>query len=366
MNARLFFFPVAISAILSGCAGVPELYKPARINGDTVLAPKVENIVDRLTCELADASRKHLAGKDYVITVVLSLQVNDDLNLTPSLSFIDVLPVASTNRTFTQNTGIGGSRERQFTSTFTYNSKDLQATDVAGCTTDSKKLYRLDGNLGIAEIVRDGIGIGTRQAFHHQNEPPVPPSFASQVKFVVTRSVNALGPTWNLVSFKGPGGANGLLNGKALNTDSVNIAFAVKKEPPPSLATKAQLEELLALARSRAEREREATDDLGRKQDLLALVVAAEAQKANGPRFKSMAERERSRQMVERAKGALREAEQKKLNATAERVRADTALEEARQIAGTLAAANAESEALLKGQQLITTMILQTLNVQPR
>ena len=46
--------------------------------------------------------------------------------------------------------------------------------------------------------------------------------FGGSVQFLVTKSVSALGPTWSLVHFKGPGG----INLSEINTDKMTLAFA--------------------------------------------------------------------------------------------------------------------------------------------
>jgi hypothetical protein len=346
-------------ALLSGCAGIPELYKPASTTrDDPTLAPKVDHIVERIRCELARVSSYQLKGKDYVITVLLTLQVNDELNLTPTLSFIT--PLKGTNtRTVSEGLGIGGARERMFTSTFTFNSLDLARQKA--CDDMPKPYYRLDGDLGLADIARDGIGIGNlqdaAQAPTTDGTAPRPnqPSFASQIKFVVTRSVSALGPTWSLVRFKGPGGANGLLNGKALTTDSVNVAFAVKKDPGPDLATKDQLDNLIRLIETLRSRERDAEGALARKKSARDGLAAT---KSNGLRPLSTLDM----LLIQRADNEVATAEAARRDATALREQTEAALNAAK---GAIASAQTRSQAdaLAQGRDLINTMILQNLNV---
>lgn len=60
-----------------GCAGVPRLYPPAAT--ERALAPKVNDIVAQVACELRKASRTHLVGRNYFVTALLNLQVDDTL-----------------------------------------------------------------------------------------------------------------------------------------------------------------------------------------------------------------------------------------------------------------------------------------------
>lgn len=349
-------------AALPSCAGVPQLYRPARVNPDTALAPKVEHIVDRITCELAGVSRTHLAAGDYVITVLLTLQVNDEINLTPSLAFVEPLAAAGTNRTITEGLGIGGARERTFTSTFYFDSRQLATRPP--CEESPRRLYRLDGDLGLAAIARDGIGIGSYQSAAGLSPAPSPPSFASQIKFTVTRSVGALGPTWTLVSFKGPGGANGLLNGKALTTDILNVAFAAKKKAEPAPAAERLVAALEELVRQRAAREREAAETAAAKRAELATAVRNE--RIRSSRFQSMLDKRRGQEAIRRVEAEVAAGEREQARAAAERARADADLEAARQAAQASASAQSQADAIATGQGLINTTILQNLNVQPR
>jgi hypothetical protein len=47
--------------------------------------------------------------------------------------------------------------------------------------------------------------------------------FGGSMQFLVTKSLNAVGPTWSLVHFKGPGGLASL---SRINTDKMTLAFA--------------------------------------------------------------------------------------------------------------------------------------------
>lgn len=349
-----------VSAVLvSGCAGVPQLYKPATVEPSRTLAPKVDHIVRQIGCELGALSKVHLADRHYIITAILTLQVDDEINLTPSLSFIEPLTVAATNRTMTQGLGIGGSRQRTFAATFYFDSRKLLA--LAPCDAQPDRLYRLDGNLGLAEIARDGIGVHARQTAMLGEAPPAP-TFASQVKFVVTRSVSALGPTWTLISFKGPGGTNGLLNGKALTTDTLNIAFAPKPEKEADPATQrliATLETLIAWLQRREER---AGTGVVEARDALTKLRRDRETKM---RFFSQEQLFRSDQAIRSAQGAVEAAVREQDAAADARIRAQGELATARADADK-ANARSQQDAINLGQSLINTIILQNLAVQPR
>lgn len=352
------------AVLLSGCAGVPQLYRPAKDKPATTVAPKVDHIVDEISCELSKLSRVQLQRQPYIITVLLTLQVDDEINLTPSLSFIEPLAATGTSRTLSENLGLGGARQRSFTSTFYFDSSKL--ADMPECKDRIRKLYRLDGDLGLAEIARDGMGIGAKQAALKIGDAPNPPTFASQVKFVVTRSVGALGPTWTLTSFKGPGGANGLLNGKALTTDSVSIAFAPKPKPQPTSAEERAVKALQAIIDLLKKREVETTSAVASQKAALDRTRRNEAAKA--ARFKSLspAEKSQSAQVIRRAAEAVGVAERQRDQAARDRQQAEANLADAQEAATVSAGTRSQDSAIQSGQALINTMILQNLNVQPR
>lgn len=344
---------LVVATMLSACAGVPRLYPP-NPSVATALAPKVEDIVRELTCELTSASKTYLVDKDYLISATLTLQVNDDVNFSPSLSFIEPLTVAQTNRAYNQNFGIGGARERNFSSLFHFDSAELAKRE--SCKQASGKFYRLDGNLGLAEIVRDGIGIRDQQLVAYKLSPPTEPSFASQIKFVVTKSVGALGPTWTLLTFKGPGGATGPLNGKSLTTDTLIVAFSAKKKGKTlaelQLENTQRLVELLTQqaerARANAARQRDATSNL--KNRLME----------GTPFLKSQIRSELAQAEVQQA-----EAEQKSIDAQNQLDRAQLEVQTLGE-AARLSRGRVVEEALDANKNLTNSLILQNINVQPR
>lgn len=352
---------------LSACAGVPRLYKPAASEPSKTLAPKVRQIIDQITCELSEISRTQLKDKRYIITVNLTLQVDDEINLTPSLTFIEPLTVASTNRAVTQGLGVGGSRQRKFAAAFNYDTELLQGIGIGEnkgktgetfplfCGAERDKFYRLDGHLGLSEIARDGVAIDTDRIGKTGM-----PSFASQVRFIITRSVGALGPTWTLVSFKGPGGANGLLNGKAFNTDSVDIAFSPYKPATRDPMMERLITEIELLVRTLARDERGAADDV-----LSARKVRDDTERRlsrNG--LKSLSAVDMA--VLRSADRAVNAALTRQQELSEQRANAEQDLIDANKEADTAAKTRSQEEAIREGEALITRMILQNLNVPPR
>ena len=76
----------------------------------------------------------------------------------------------------------------------------------------------LAGTLGISDFVEMAA---TSPGLAEDRKSPNS-VFGGSVQFLVTKSVSALGPTWSLVHFKGPGG----VNLSEINTDKMTLAFA--------------------------------------------------------------------------------------------------------------------------------------------
>jgi len=369
--------------LVSGCAGVPRLYD--RAPEGAILAPKVEDIVRQIACELGHASRTQMKGRDYVITALLNLQVIDTLHVTPSLSFISPLSAPNTNFTLGESLDVGGERKRSFTTTLVlhsaefqkengnlpaYSDKDPQKSiNKSPCAGD--KLYSLAGNLGLSEIVRDGLGsylIRYGDANVHADDTQVKALFGSTIEFAVNRTVSALGPVWTLTSFKGPGGSGGLLNGKSLGTDTLTITFSLVSNHPEALAAALQRVRDLEAARTRSLEavENSAIVNVAAQEKAVSAKRTLRRLQEFGvrPNKSAAVELEEANRTIDDADAAQRNLD----NARAERDRATRELENARMEAAraTEQKGKAVENAATAGQTLLNYMILQNLNVTPR
>lgn len=206
----------------------------------------MKDIVDEISCELVQANNGVLLTHRHIITVLLTIQVDDNLNVTPTFLFTNVL--SGQNRTFGLSEGIdiGGARKRTFTTTFHLDSAKLNGYSQQCDDRRKKRLYSLKGDLGLSEIVRDGTATIGKLTPIQYVEGDKKPSYGSTVQFVVNRTVTALGPLWTLDTFKGPSGSNGLINGKHLNTDILTITFG----PVIDTSAKVTAQQQLAVKRS--------------------------------------------------------------------------------------------------------------------
>lgn len=276
--------PIAAIAGVVLTAGCSHTVPGLTLDGKYNSSPTVESIVNQVSCELkaADArSGGRLAADNYLILVQMTLQVDDTAGFAPSLSYINPL---TESRSFTGTLGadLNGQRRRTYTTTYSIEASAMANAPPPVCPAPdappAERLYSLRGDLGINEIVEDGLrskslGGGIIAGPRTETDKAMP-TFGSQVQFVITRAITAFGPVWSLHHFKGPSAGNGLLNGKQVYTDSVILTFTPQyRKPGASQAT--------VDARARAAELKSRASQL--ETDLKAARSAAQA-RARAPR----------------------------------------------------------------------------------
>jgi hypothetical protein len=196
---------------LSGCAGVPDFDKSEEIT--------VNHILDEIECELYSIRNNYpkladqLAKEQWVASASLSLTVNDLGSLTPSSTFTTPLTKLTTFA-FNGAALLQKERERTFNESIDILFRQL---GPAPCQRLAARGYPYDphgNNLGLEEVVKmafrairndpdafngsDGGGGGGAGAKNTT-------AFSSTIQFIVTKNLNAVGPTWTLEWYKGPG-----------------------------------------------------------------------------------------------------------------------------------------------------------------
>jgi hypothetical protein len=195
---------------VGGCVGVP----PLNVGGP----PGVAQIVDQVQCELLDAARKYkrLKSENWAAAVDLTLQVDDNIGLTPTLSFIRPLADAGTNFAFGASGTLKGARQRIYAESLDI---PINAIRPRSCPL-ATETFDLTGTLGIVEAVDLGIGsVGSDDVAQFKKDK----AFGQTIQFVVTKNVSGVGPTWTLEHFTGPGG---LLGAERVDTHQLIISFA--------------------------------------------------------------------------------------------------------------------------------------------
>jgi hypothetical protein len=331
---------MAFIPMLTGCyaSHVPTFGLTSNVSGDLEKSsiPTVTDIANHLTCELYVAMQKrgvtpdsvrpslpddnaaiwnqdhllwqNLVINNFVASVLLTLEVTNAGGVSPSLSFITPF-AGSTTTNFTFGIGgqFTGTQDRTFTtsvpldlSIIARSNMDsegmITATNGSGvripCRGGGRDGVEIKGELGLAEILEDGLHIIDRTADLNVYEgsaptaeqsiegqptgevkvaplggagapksPPTtggslgPTNFGSQVQFTLLLTFNA-GPNWTLTHFKGPGGGGGggsgsgsgggssnLFNLNRTTIDTLNFSAAATCQTPslyvPSLQFKA-------------------------------------------------------------------------------------------------------------------------------
>lgn len=230
--------PLGLSTLwLSGCA-VGQFDVPTDASGQ----PTVKSIWDRVQCEMRDMVRddvetvdnQHsalLLNDDYDVEVTLTVEVNDTGGIQPSLSYINPLSKIA-NFTLAATATLSEARDDKFTAIVQLSFRTIYTEWKTGvnlheCPSPNTNLA---GSLGLSRYVN--MAAFTPRLDSKQNLAGKG-VFGATDQFTVTKNLSALGATWTLTSFKGPGA----VNISEVNTDSILLAFARgpnagKKMPP--------------------------------------------------------------------------------------------------------------------------------------
>jgi hypothetical protein len=223
--------------MLAGC-GVPRYDVPYTEAGQ----PTVKSIVRRIQCEIRDMVRDDsmapeafyrafLLSHDFDVVVSMSIEVTNTGGLNPTLAYMTPLSPA-TSFTFSGSGTLSGARNHTFTENLQFSVREIyldwytwRLAKLAGADPEELGLVahdcpaadtNLSGTLGISDFVA--------MAANSENLTTAADKvFGGSIQFLITKNVSAVGPTWSLVHFKGPGG---LVNLSQVNTDKITLAFA--------------------------------------------------------------------------------------------------------------------------------------------
>jgi len=270
MRRSLAIFAVLIT---SGCATTPHFDK---ISGVT---PKT--IVDVIECEIIAARKKYRIQSDvqwarflterqsakqsqklpdlrgFHAVAELTLQVDEQLTLAPTFTHTDVVSKSLT-RIFDWGVKFDSQSQRVYSESVVFDIARM-ADDKPSCR-DRPPGVSLNGTLGIEEVVDmafgsidpDDQGIGLPEAENGGGRlTPFTPkgggskgkaagkkagagkgggskgsakgAFGTAIEFSIVAAISPSGPTWSLVSFKGPGK---LFSTQRVDTHKVTISFA--------------------------------------------------------------------------------------------------------------------------------------------
>jgi hypothetical protein len=194
------------SALCGGCA-FPLTYDAPR---DEYNQPTVKTIVERIQCEIRDMvrddrpndpdsfHRRFLLNGDYDVVVALSLTVNDSGGLAPSVTYVSPLAQAATTLTLSGSATLSKARTQTFTDNIQLSTRQIYVDWRTGlkpydCPAADTNLA---GSLGLKDLVSMAASTPNLDETLKSNV------FGGTVQFVVTKSLTAVGPSWQLVRFK--------------------------------------------------------------------------------------------------------------------------------------------------------------------
>jgi hypothetical protein len=248
MTAKFYVAPLGISLLaLSGCYDISDLDVAAEApSREGYYRPSVESIVQRLKCELAPLADKtrdiNLMQGDWVAVAQLTLDVVDDGSLAPTFGY--------TNGLFSFGGGakLDISREQNVVVDLSFSMKlianeieierrGIERGHIGAVGTPRFACPGVDTNLSGQLGLTSTADMAYRAEFLNRNVAATANTgiFGGYVQFIVTKNLNAVGPTWTLKHFKGPGGFGGI---SQVNTDKVVFAFA-QVQPADKGASKA-------------------------------------------------------------------------------------------------------------------------------
>jgi hypothetical protein len=239
----------ALALTLIGCATiVPKFDVPYYENG----APSTATITREIECELYNLvrddvptelqyqHRKTLLTHNFQVAMLLNLDVTDTGGVAPSAT-VPVNSVLSLNAAAelqqAREDSIGLYPKYSLLEDL-YNAPPAKKAYLATCPVGAPAGWvdtNLAGNLGLQEKVTGALLTADSAAF---TDAPTPTSgeFTGVINFTLTRNVNAVGPTWTLTHFKGPGN---FLSASRVNVDKLSFAFAETKPSSPAKEAKA-------------------------------------------------------------------------------------------------------------------------------
>jgi hypothetical protein len=216
--------------LLLGCA-VPSFDVP-RDNYDQ---PTVTTIIQRIQCEIRDMVRDDrpddpasfhrlfLMNGDYDVLVALSLEVNDAGGLAPTVSYVTPL-TAATTWTFGATGTLSESRDHTFTENVEISTRQIYSDWKSGLIPHDCPVVantNLAGELGLKDFVSMATSSPNLDETLQGGEKAG--VFGGTVQFVVTKSLSATGPSWQLVRFKNIAALGSL---SEVNTDKITVAFS--------------------------------------------------------------------------------------------------------------------------------------------
>lgn len=165
----------------------------------------------------ASFHRLFLINNDYDVIVALSLEVNDTGGLSPSTTYVS--PINKGTFTFAANATLSESRDHTFSENLQISTRQILQDWRSGIPHDCPRPDTLlSGTLGLKDIV--SMAASSPDLAEGAAGTTV---FGGSIQFIVTKSLSATGPSWQLVNFTN---ISDLANLSEVNTDKITVSFA--------------------------------------------------------------------------------------------------------------------------------------------
>lgn len=240
---------MACAPLTAGCVTVPSLE-------DNRIA--ISDVVERVKCDLADAlpdPYKYPWMANWVAKVDLTLVINEQAGLTPTVSFVDLRPnaVVPGVGNIAQNFIFGASAGATTTAVRTDSlSFSLSLVELRYKRQEQRCVFYsglgLEGELGLKEWIATALEpvdrgvlmvgyhprlMATPRSQQPNKKPPPPPpgndppidSISHQVQFIVGLT-GSVSPNFTLVRFRGPAQSSPLASASRARTHTLAIIMA--------------------------------------------------------------------------------------------------------------------------------------------
>jgi hypothetical protein len=165
--------------------------------------------------------RRFLLNGDYEVVIALSLEVNDSGGLAPSVSYVTPL-AAATSLTLGASAALSKARTHNFSENIQLSTREIFLDWKSGIKSYDCPIAdtNLAGSLGLKDLVSMAA---STPGLDEELKGGAKSVFGGTVQFVVTKSLSAAGPSWQLVRFKNIGALGSL---SEVHTDKITLAFA--------------------------------------------------------------------------------------------------------------------------------------------
>ena len=240
---------MASALVAGGCVTVPSL------EGNRIA---ISDVVERVKCDLADAlpdPYKYPWMANWVAKVDLTLVINEQAGLTPTVSFVDLRPsavlpgVGNIAQNFIFGAGAGATTTAVRTDSLSFS---LSLVELRYKRQEEHCVFfaglGLEGELGLKEWIANAlepVDRGVLMVGYHprlmalprsrqpNKKPPPPPpgndppidSISHQVQFIVGLT-GSVSPNFTLVRFRGPAQSGALASASRARTHTLAIIMA--------------------------------------------------------------------------------------------------------------------------------------------